>query len=376
MNLFQKGLKAVLITLSCLLFVSLPVHAVQVTGVGINRDQALNNAFQSAVEAEIGVVVESAAVSENFMLIKKEIVTHSKGYVRSYRIINESTQSDGTVTIVMDAQVNRNLLADHTQTLDILMKMSGHPKLLIFGVDQDFNAVPADTEFFNELIAVVSRVFQEKFRFDVLDWPSLQTQYPNIEGRLTREMIKKYNDRFKADFIIEVGLNLDKGPRDHQKARLSLTGIRISDSYIIGETYRDIEPFAVKGLSQQAIFHEAVTKAKKEDIFLGAANLAKKVVETMHRELDRGHGFRYMVSFSNFPNAEELETELTRISGYVRHTIASKSNSQVNLAYWSNLKSDGLLKEIQSLLDSKGHKYLFKLDGRKLKFKWTHPEGF
>jgi hypothetical protein len=376
MNLLQKAAKAVLITLSCLLFVSLPVHAVQVTGVGINRDQALNNAFQSAVEAEIGVAVKSAAVSENFMLIKKEIVTHSKGYVSRYRIINESTQGDATVTIEIEAKVNRNLLADHTQTLDILMKMSGHPKLLIFGVDQDFHAVPADTEFFNELISVVSQVFQEKFRFDVLDWSSLQTQYPDIEGRLTREMIKKYNNRFKANFVIEVGLNLHKARRDHQKARLSLTGIRISDNYILGETYRDIGPFAVKGLSQQTIFHQAVTAAKKEDIFLGSANLAKKIVETMHGELDRGHGFRYMVSFSNFPNAEELETKLTMIRGYVRHTIESKSNSQVNLAYWSNLKSDSLMKQIQGLLDDKGYQYLFKLDGRKLKFKWKHPEGF
>ena len=376
MNLLQKATKAVLMTFLCLLFVSLPVHAVQVTGVGINRDQALNNAFQSAVEAEIGVAVESAAVSENFMLIKKEIVTHSKGYVSSYRIINESTQGDGTVTIVIEAKVNRNLLADHTQTLDILMKMSGHPRLLIFGVDQDFNSVPADTEFFNELISVVSQVFQEKFRFDALDWSSLQTQYPDIEGRLTREMIKKYNDRFKADFVIEVGLNLDKDRQDHQTARLSLTGIRISDNYTLGETYRDIGPLTVKGLSQQTIYHEAVTAAKKEDIFLGTANLAKKIVETMHSELDRGHGFRYMVSFSNFPNNEELETKLTGISGYVRHTIESKSNSQVNLAYWSNLKSDSLMKQIQGLLDGKGYKYLFKLDGRKLKFKWKHPEGF
>lgn len=378
MKSMRKWLFRYFATQLLLLFFSSPALAVIAEGMGSDRDQALNSALQAAIEAELGVMVESNAVNKNFMLIKKEIVTHSKGYVTDYRIKKQNTTPDGIVTITIDASVDSKLLTDHTRTMEILMKMAGHPKLLIFGIDEDFNAVPAGTEYFDALIKAVSRVFREKFKFDVLDWPTLQAHYPDIEGQLNRNRAVQYNDRFKADIMITVGLNLlkESQSRGRRKARLTLSGIRISDNHLLGEVFRTIGPFSSAKAGEVGTQKAAIAATEKEDIFLGAVDLAGKIATAMQKELDRGHGFKYSVSFLDFPDIEELEAEMPLMDGYVRHILESKTKSKLTLAYWSNLKTDALMQRIKKMLDQKTHTYRFKIDGRMIMFKWKHPEDF
>lgn len=374
----RKWLTIFFATHLLLLFLASNTFAVIAKGMGRDQDQALNSALKAAIEAELGVTVSSSAVNKNFMLIKKEIVTHSKGYVTDYQIKEQSKTADGTVIITIDARVDRELLTDHTRTMEILMKMAGHPKILIFGIDEDLNAVAAGTDYFDALITTVSQVFQEKFKFDVLNWPTLQASYPNIEGRLDRDRAVRHNDRFKADIMITVGLNLlkDNQSPGKRKARLALTGIRISDNHLLGEFFCTVGPFSTANLGEVGIQKAAIAATQKEDIFLGAVDLAGKIAAAMQKELDRGHGFKYSVSFFDFPDSEELMTAMPLIDGYVRHTLESKTHSKLSLVYWSNLKTDALMQQIKKIMEQKDYTYRFKTDGRVIMFKWKHPENF
>ncbi len=378
MNHFSQGLKALLLTHIILPLVCSTGLAVQATGMGVDRDQALNSALQSAIESELGVAIKSSATSENFVLIKKEIVTHSRGYVSEYRIVKETQAADGMVTLTIDAEVDRKRITDHTQTLDILMKMAGHPKIVVLGVDQDFDAVPANTEIFDGLIHVVSQVFQEKFRFEVLDWHHFQSKHRGIEGGLTPEMVIRHNHQLKADLMILVGMNLVRSKRlkNTANAHLIFKGVRISNNHLIGNTHRRVGPFSTKGLNQQQIYKAAVDAAEQEDIFVGAVDLAQVIIENVESELDRGHGFRYVVSFYKFPKIDKVKQDLTLISGYVRHNIEILSDDELTLAYYSNLKTDALIEQIQKVLEDEKFAYKVKTEGRTLKFKWTHPENF
>ncbi|MGD9212905.1 MAG: hypothetical protein PVI90_19125, partial [Desulfobacteraceae bacterium] len=261
------------------------------------------------------------------------------------------------------------------QTLEILMKMAGHPKVLIFGIDEDFNAVPSGTEIFDQLINVVSKVFKEKFKFDVLDWQALRAKHPHIEGGLNRDLVLHNNNLFQADLMILVGLNLQNS-RQSGNARLMLKGVRISDNQLIGEAYRKLGPFKTKGLSEQKVYQAAVTAAEKDDIFIGAVDLARKIIDSMQSELDRGHGIQYTLTFYKFPDSDKLKDSLTQLEGYVRHNMDLKQDNEMTVTYWSNLKSDALLQQIQKLLETENVKYKSKVEGRVLKFKWVHPEGF
>jgi len=59
-----------------------------VTGYGINKRQALDNALKSAVEQAIGVLIDTETMLKNDKIIKDNILTSSSGYVKSYKEIS------------------------------------------------------------------------------------------------------------------------------------------------------------------------------------------------------------------------------------------------------------------------------------------------
>jgi hypothetical protein len=114
----------------------------------------------------------------------------------------------------------------------------------------------------------------------------------------------------------------------------------------------------------------------KEYIFPLAVQTAKAVVEDLQGEVERGKGFRYLVTFYDFPDPKILEDEMTVMSGYVRHKVERAQPDMLEISYWSNLRETMLLDRLRSLIEEKGCKYEYKQDGRNMKFKWRHPEGF
>ena len=359
-----------IITIIFILSIASISWATHGTGIGINRDQALNNAFQNIIESEIGLAVQSETVVENLKLAKDEIVTHSKGYVTSYEILSEIKDNDGNVKITIDAYVNKDLLINHAQTLEIFMKMAGHPSVIVFGVSDDIESIPAGTEIFYPLINSVSRVFSKKFKFDVLDWSVLRLKHKEIEGTLDRAKVIKYNKKLMADYIVTVKLNI---LRD-KKLKLIMSSVRISDNFLLGEIERPIEE-TILTLKPPALYRAAV-KAAQKNIFLSSMSLAQLMIEGIQTELDRGKGFRYLISLLDFPDIKKIENILTELSGYVRHTVSQTNRTDMELSYWSNLQSGTLLSELKNSFDSINLKYKYKMDRRVLKFQWQHPEGF
>ena len=60
------------------------VRTVEVEGTGATTDEALKDAFSSAVRTCIGVIVNAEQVVKNESVIKDEILTYSNGYINNY----------------------------------------------------------------------------------------------------------------------------------------------------------------------------------------------------------------------------------------------------------------------------------------------------
>ena len=354
------------------LVLSAPAWAVQATGFGVDRDHALTNAFQKAIEAAVGVDVQSNSLVDNFMLIKDEIITHSKGYVTSYDIISEDKEPGGGYKVVVNAQVDQGAIGDHIKTLDILMKMAGHPRLLVFGTDDDLDSVPANGELFAPLVSEVSDVFSKKFRFEVVDWASAKSKYKDIPGRMTPETAAKANKTLRCDMFVTVKLNLEK----NDTARLLLKGVRLSDNQLLGEASRPVSVPGLSSLKTPRNYQAAVATAK-DVVFQASADLARDMVAGIQSEVEEGKGLRYTVGFYIFPDSDLLVREMGVLPGYVRHEVKRSDSANLEIAYWSNLKPGQLLEQIKTMLSTK-HKYKFrsKQDGRVLKFKWKNPDDF
>ena len=356
----------------------LPVFAgaVQVQGMGADRDHALTNALQVAVEQVVGVTVKSSTDVVDFQVIKDEIVTHSKGYVKSYKILEETKEADGGFTVVVDAQVDAGQIENHAQTLEILMKMAGHPRILVFGDDSDIDAVPAGTEIFEPLVAAVAKVFRDKFRFEVVDWPLMKTRFKDLPGKLDKNVAVANRSRLQADYYVSVELEMipDMAGKSAD-LNLDLKGVRISDGHLLGQSTRKAGSISLVGLKQAQQYRKAVATAS-EDVFIAAADVATALVGELQAEVEKGTGFRYTLGFYEFPDQDLLEQEVAALNGYVRHDVDKADSVNFKISYWSNLKGSALAQAIQDIMKKHGYKVLFKQDGRTLKFKWENPEGF
>jgi hypothetical protein len=98
--------------LSGLLYlVATTASAIQVTGEGSTFEEAKQNAFKTAIEFEAGAVVVSERESNNYKLVRNEILVYSSGYITDYKIINTIRQGNH-VKVLVDVQVASNKLAD------------------------------------------------------------------------------------------------------------------------------------------------------------------------------------------------------------------------------------------------------------------------
>jgi hypothetical protein len=374
-NKWSMGLCAAMVWMSIFL---LPVfaRAVQVQGMGVDRDHALTNALQVAVEQVVGVTVKSSTDVVDFQVIKDEIVTHSKGYVKSYKIIEEIKEADGGFRLTVDAQVDAGQIETHAQTLEILMKMAGHPRMLVFGEDSDINAVPSGTEIFDPLVAAVSEVFRDKFRFEVVDWPLMRARFKDLPGKLNKDVAIANRSRLQADYYVSVELEMVPDMSEKSAGlNLDLKGVRISDGHLLGQSTRDVGSISLAGLKQAQQYRRAVSTAS-EDVFIAAADVATALVKELQSEVDRGTGFRYTLGFFDFPDTDLLEREVAALNGYVRHEVDKVDAVNFKISYWSNLQGSALAQAIGDVMHKHGYKVLFKQDGRTLKFKWENPEGF
>lgn len=86
-----------------------------VRGVGNDRNLALENGFENAVNEAIGALISSETRIENDALIKDEIRLYSKGFIKTYKILSESRQTDKyeimLAAIVTEKQIFESLKA-------------------------------------------------------------------------------------------------------------------------------------------------------------------------------------------------------------------------------------------------------------------------
>jgi ribosomal protein S8 len=88
------------------------------TGYGRDKEQAINNAFQSAIQQYVGVVIDSETIVKNGTLIKDEILTASNGFIKHYEEISIKTE-DGLLEVQIKATVKSQKLFAKIKSLKI-----------------------------------------------------------------------------------------------------------------------------------------------------------------------------------------------------------------------------------------------------------------
>ncbi len=145
------------------------VAEVEAKGVGITREDALQDALRLCVEQAAGVTLSSQTTVENFMVIKDAITTKTDGYITNYTIIKETPFPDRYEVTVRAKVSTTPIKAD----FGILSKSVGGVRFLVMF---DERVVPKGeitnyefaVERINEFLSLRGYRYIDKKRFDEL----------------------------------------------------------------------------------------------------------------------------------------------------------------------------------------------------------------
>lgn len=84
---------------------------VRAQGTGATFEQAKAQAFRQAVELEIGVLVLSDRETQDYVLVKNDILAYSAGYVTDYKIVSTAS-TDSRHTVTLDVKVTSSKIAN------------------------------------------------------------------------------------------------------------------------------------------------------------------------------------------------------------------------------------------------------------------------
>ena len=275
-----------------LIHLNTSVFALESTGEGSNQRQALNAALRQAVEMSMGTEIETNTLVENFQVIRQQILSHTKGFVKSYKILNQSNKN-GITRITIDANVNDGSIKDSTKALSTLMKMAAHPRVLVAPLDEGFDSISSLSDEFTLLTESVESTLREDFRFDVLDSETVRRNDKNQYRFTDRKNNLKRAKRAKAEFLIFV--EIIKG-RDFPFT-LKLESVDVASHRSLAK--EEINFSMADWTRDEKNNRLAVINEAKDHIYGPSAQVAVALVENLRKEV-YGDGQRFELSFSRF----------------------------------------------------------------------------
>ena len=113
--------------------------AVQVRGEGIvgftdparSRSDAVEAAQRDAVEKAVGVMIESETAMQNFNLVKDEILSRSKGFIRTYNVVQEGRDRELYKVIIDAIVVKAAFVKDLDDAIENLYQRVGKPRVMV-----------------------------------------------------------------------------------------------------------------------------------------------------------------------------------------------------------------------------------------------------
>ena len=104
---------------------------VTVTGMGMSKDEAVNDALRKAVEEAAGTFIYSQSESKDFALIRDTVLVRSAGFVQSRQVLSaKENPVEGTWEVRVKAVVSVQGIQDTWGVVKDLLDRMGRPKIM------------------------------------------------------------------------------------------------------------------------------------------------------------------------------------------------------------------------------------------------------
>lgn len=286
-----------------LLGTTIALADIEATGEGPSKEQALVAAMRRAVEQGVGTYVKSSTTVIDSALVDDKILSHSRGYVTSYKIIKEDKTDDG-YSVTINAKVDNRTLKDDIDALTILRKSVGNPRILVAYSKKGEGAKALQSKDFIEEIynGIVEALTDKQFR--VVDKSSAErfsqqvaaTHEIDVDLNQAAAFGLKYNAEYTLLYNVSGDVKegvVSKGVKLRIKAQLiDNTRSQVVTSKVIEQT------------SNGQTLENALEKAARD----GGKKIVKPMIEVISRNwMDaQQNGHIYTVVIDGVDDPEEI----------------------------------------------------------------------
>ncbi len=306
-------------------------QSVIVKGVGVilagdeakAEDDAIANALRMAVEQVVGTLIQSDVLVRNYQVVESNIYSQSRGYVKTYRILNKARRGENILEVTIEAVVKKSDLESDLQALGLLMSRKGMPRLMVLveerNIDEyhtlfqmDMNTT--ETELMNVLMSkgftfVDRNVVMQKIKRDAVR--------AAIEG--DRNSAKAIALESGAELLI-IGKAVSKPASNvpsvvrqaglvSVQATLNLRAIRSDDGRIIATTTQQAAAAHIDPLN-------GGTRALQKAARLAAEDLTRKIVQVWQKDVYTGTTIQ--IRILDIPSYADLIRFRNMLKSFVR----------------------------------------------------------
>ena len=361
-------------TFGCVLSLTLwavPLHAQEVIAigsaaiyndnVGSAKNQALQNAQRQAVEQGVGALIDSQTISQNFQIIKDEILSSSRGFVTSYQILEEGrTPDNGFYQVKIRAFVSDKGIRDKLTALRILHKKMGNKRLMVVYHKQDPKASKRSFQTIPALMGTLRDEFNSA-GFRVFNEGVMQDVYEAIEvgGVIDRPAESLIALALDQQAEILVAAEMVAGKRGKQGGVFNALKADVRLSVYDVSTGRQIADVIGNGkqlfTGAQGAFdvHRNLKKASALAARRAAQEAIGKIAEYYQTLGDQG--FAYLMVFRNYSQDEEDEIldYLESIAGFKDLSELKNAPSYLEIELFSSESKSRLRRKIRRDLREK-----------------------
>ncbi|MBU4487084.1 MAG: hypothetical protein KKD38_09175 [Candidatus Delongbacteria bacterium] len=319
------------------------ITEVEVTGIGADRDSAVRAAQRNAIETAIGTYLVSEQEMQNYMTVKDKILAKSEGFVKSYSVIDQAREADGSWTVTIRAAVTKDILMSDLEALGILLAQIGNPSMVVFYQPK---GIPYDKRYTEQAINQINQYFTIN-RYNIYDLDQLNAL---IEDDMSMKQVALNEDvdmaeilakKLKADIYVTVAIVLEDLGNGKKKAKATAKVFNASTAKLLGVQNGYSDEIWGNNTAYDANIDQSVKKLMPL--------IMNQVKGYWVEQLDKGK--QYILMFSGLPEGREYKQLLQDILTAKAKELKKVSYEEYNV--WITNSVDEYISSIGDELESK-----------------------
>jgi len=264
--------------------------------IDIACSRALDEAQRNAVEQATGVMITSTTNVENFQVKMDRILSESKGFINTYKILSEKKSgTDCEVTIEADVSVGK--LRDRLTAVNLIMARKSKPRVMLVFKDSVAEAVMA------------KYLIQHNFKLIDADVSSKNREYDRLKNTAEAGDIRGLAQHYGAEIIIVGTVDADSKSSTIYNIEMNKNTVVVTGKVINGDTGEIITTASetksdnkMKG-DYKALTEEIATKL--------ITKLVDEVLEKWSKELANTATIKLIVTGLDEDTLEDFKAELS-----------------------------------------------------------------